>query len=618
MEFAGHPMDQDPLDANIPSYTSFAASEPSTDHVKWQGSQTACQALNQLIQSSGRELPEDGALSGTSRGWQRRSCSYEQIPNFPTASTSTSTYNTSSYASSNNSRASSSKYPPSSRLPPHSRSRHAETRARTPELTNLDLSIPLLNKTNPMQFLDIMKGVSARLDENAGVRPSGSRVARTKRRVRGVSLGGASTVQSLGGGRIKGGIVKKGRVDELRVSDALTWDATSDEDRGKGRADAEERNALEVLQGHTSLPDIPPRLATGNSSPQPGDDSFMDVDIEVSLKEQWTKPSFMRTRSQAEMPPPPLPLPAPNTNTLVDRPLPLPQHHSHHPQQKPPITLTEYHESQPIPTRRPLATSASVANQQNKARKPAPIPRLHPLLQHKPAGRASASSSVSIPQHQPLPQIQPQTQYRNQPQPQPQPNPHPPFIPKPASTTVALPPSSTPLFSSTPSSRPPALGMRRTHTFPSRTTTASNQDSSSTVNLPNRQKGFKPPLLSASQPQPQSRSQQQLGMAPSQSHDEQQKVKALYGAGGQESKPARSPPGGSSGSATSSGMNSSRGSSSASSASRQKDSDTHELDSSGSQSPRCLPEPLDGDADSSFGDMSFDMDALEETMRKYD
>ena len=31
-----------------------------------------------------------------------------------------------------------------------------------------------------------------------------------------------------------------------------------------------------------------------------------------------------------------------------------------------------------------------------------------------------------------------------------------------------------------------------------------------------------------------------------------------------------------------------------------------------------IPEPLDGDADSPFGDMSFDMDALEETMKMYD
>jgi hypothetical protein len=32
-----------------------------------------------------------------------------------------------------------------------------------------------------------------------------------------------------------------------------------------------------------------------------------------------------------------------------------------------------------------------------------------------------------------------------------------------------------------------------------------------------------------------------------------------------------------------------------------------------------VPEPApDGDTDSSFGDMSFDMDALEETMKMYD
>jgi hypothetical protein len=44
-------MDQDNIDTtNLLSYDSFASSDNWTDHVKWQGSQTACSALNQPIE----------------------------------------------------------------------------------------------------------------------------------------------------------------------------------------------------------------------------------------------------------------------------------------------------------------------------------------------------------------------------------------------------------------------------------------------------------------------------------------------------------------------------------------------------------------------------------------
>jgi hypothetical protein len=73
------------------------------------------------------------------------------------------------------------------------------------------------------------------------------------------------------------------------------------------------------------------------------------------------------------------------------------------------------------------------------------------------------------------------------------------------------PPSSsfTPLFTSTPSSRHPPLGIHRNYTFPSHTSSSSTVQqepyslTGSGGQLPQRQKGFKPPLLSLSQPQAQ-------------------------------------------------------------------------------------------------------------------
>jgi len=49
----------------IPTYTFSSTPEDVEDHVRWQGSQTACQALNQLIKSSSHAATED---VGTSRG----------------------------------------------------------------------------------------------------------------------------------------------------------------------------------------------------------------------------------------------------------------------------------------------------------------------------------------------------------------------------------------------------------------------------------------------------------------------------------------------------------------------------------------------------------------------
>ena len=56
------PMDQDVDTINHLSYDSFTSPDQWIDHVKWQGSQTACSALNQLIKSSVKETTRQDAL----------------------------------------------------------------------------------------------------------------------------------------------------------------------------------------------------------------------------------------------------------------------------------------------------------------------------------------------------------------------------------------------------------------------------------------------------------------------------------------------------------------------------------------------------------------------------
>ncbi|KAF8811225.1 hypothetical protein BYT27DRAFT_7240395 [Phlegmacium glaucopus] len=624
MDLPGIPMDQDHIDTpNVLSYNS----DKWTDHVKWQGSQTACSALNQLIRNeTAQEAPRIS-------GWQRVSSS-DQLSNLHSTDHRGTASNSSLLSS--HSRPSSSKLASSSR--PHSRPRLSETRAPDPDITNLDISIPLFNKANPMQFLDIMKGVSARLDENAGVRP------RAKKRTRGISLGGASEFQA---GKATRGTVKKGRVDELRTSDTLTWDVGN----GKGRTTSEDEGLnSEVrgrgLQAHSSLPDMAPRSDLRSLSSK--DASFMDVDERDDMDMECasrptvssysnhghpdTRP-FARTRSQIEMPPPPIACDsfdkqrqpaadsphqhsnAQSTSTLT--PLAVSRHSN---------SMNQPQTSYPPPRQPPT-------NHSIKQRKPNAIPKLHPLLYHKPATTRVSSSSVAT--SAPVPQVQLQD--------------HPAPIPVAEGPDLKPPPSSfTPMFSSTPSSRPPPLGMRRNHTFPSRTSSSSNvqQELSTSLTssqLPRRQKGFKSPLLSLSQPQAQT-----------QTHSlSQLKANANIIVVESDSATATSRKissrnlsevsidnhGFNSTANTSMALRSSSSSSDSSTSFRSTPPATssapsysHTSNSSGyskskisnrgmAQQPQgsvVVPEPLDGDTDSSFGDMSFDMDALEETMKKYD
>ncbi|KAF8233872.1 hypothetical protein L208DRAFT_1395086, partial [Tricholoma matsutake] len=139
--------------------------------------------------------------------------------------------------------------------------------------------------------------------------------------------------------------------------------------------------------------------------------------------------------------------------------------------------------------------------------------------------------------------------------------------------------------------RPPALGMRRTHSMIATSLTAN-------APLPTRQKAFKPPLRPQTRPHLQTQSQlrppQSQSLHPAIRNVEKDKMHPVktesgtshWGQGGHNKEAPDYRP------------------STLSKANR----------SSTEAEPDSNP---DADADSSFGDMSFDIDALEETMRMY-
>ncbi|CAA7262512.1 unnamed protein product [Cyclocybe aegerita] len=557
----------------------------TTDHVKWQGSQTACQALNQLIQSSANE---DGV--GKSRGWHRQS-SFDQIPGFSLLSTNETG---SSSGSSSQASVSNSTKPSLSRSsrPSISRARLSDTRTRgPPDQTNVDASpsgLPFFAKTSPAQFLDMLKGVSARLDENVEAHRKdvvGQTSKAVKKRARGASLGvssehlvGKTKSRRMDGLRVAGqrSVVDKGKARAVSAS-ALTWETPSTCSNTSSHLDGVSSLGRNHDDSIMDVDDKPRSIAPPSFGPPP-----------ATLSRPSCSTSLPKTPSQAEMPPPAMP--------------------TKHPSVAPTTAQSSMNYQRHPPT-------VDV-----KPRKPDPIPKLHPLLQQQaaqlktsiPASSAQSNSTsfngqstarnaatrhVSVVEQRPSPKVDPRPQVH----------------PAAPATTIPVP------FASTPSNRPPVLGMRRTHTYPSRpgASGVSKQFFGNNANnapLPTRQKGFKPPLLSNSQPQLQPQGQTTINSRPQPQYPARNgnvnvKVEA-------SSNASRS----FSGSSTSSGsQNSAKSASSSTSHSRSGSGSgcNTSVDSMPSSTPAEVP-AFDTDPDSSFGDMSFDMDALEETMKMYD
>ena len=663
-------------------------------------------------------------------GWQRQP-SFDQIPEFsllstndgPSTSFGSSSKLSSSSSSSKPSSSRSSSSKPSSR-PPRSRPRPSETKSRPstkPISTNPEDSSAPLNKTNPEQLLDVIKGMKTHVAQKAGVvhprrnstagsvasSSSSTRVGRTsmanpvvaaaaatstatRKRARHASDGRNSSSDGASHGQVKRGrvVLDKGKarasVDGLEIQ----------------KAKEKEKDAHTPPSHVASSSGTASSLSSsGSKKPEGISDTSLSMEVDegdISLAadrstRSWTteSPSLLgsssslssaesRSPSQKRMPPPPVPLAAKllaakanehpsrrrssgggsgastraSTSPLVLMPtqkevsLDSKMVPKLHPLlQNPPTKLSapvsshsnsNLHSSgrqtkvNPLPHQAPSRAPAEPGSRQNH--NPAvPPPDVPPRAVITVPTSTTTTTKVKTEQNYakpaqaqlqaPLPHAQPLRSTTSCKPP-----------PDGTSTSTTRPSGATTLTAartaatnlpSTPhgttrsqpqhltlsqSTRPPPLGMRRTNTFP--LGGVGSGVGQKTGGLPTKQKGFRVPFMNG-------------GMG-SQQQQQQQPSVADSGASKQG------------GAATSNAPSNSKSnlasSSTASFSAKSKASEqpsAHAVTALAPPPPVSpatavvpaieLPGPTDGDGDSSFDmSLSFDMDALEETMRLYD
>ncbi|KAF4610281.1 hypothetical protein D9613_010493 [Agrocybe pediades] len=616
------------------------------DLVSWQSSQ-ASNALELLLKSSENDCFPRVDVPGSSKALESQGSSDSLIPGFSRLGT------TDDGISPTKSGTTSQKKRPSSSRP--SRPRHSDSSLRASSLgldtDNQDSASPLpfFDKTDPSQFMALLKGVSARLDGSVRARPSSSgataRPPRKRPRV-------TSPVETSRDAELLSAGVKKSRTE---LEDSGVREREIRIDKGKGRAEYEDVSAASYGT-RTIEPFVSSRdeSHTASTSKSAGFASHTDIDMEGDGEDDTStlggprkRPPPQRTMSQLKMPPPPVPLPkrhgaGSTSNADSSRPIHSsssssrnhPPHSSSQPTKEVPPRKLE-----PVPKLHPLLVQQQQKQRQphtNVSTPPAPRPAAVPC---SPASASLANKLKSYTNSQkrstppvtsmspiPKPLFQPVAQH-------------------PQEGAAGAPPSSTPSFSQS-FSRLPPLGMRRAHTLPS----------TGTSGLPTKQKGFRPPLLSSSQPQPTSSSQSYKPAAMSNvvasttkaptTNSSRPSHHPRQGSAGSE-KHAGPPSSSHQGGLSSSGSSSHRSHNPSSSFSTSSSSATTRASSVSSigspvvpaklgtsaaatthksatattttiSSSPSLPEPLDGDGDSSFDDISFDMDALEETMKMYD
>ncbi|KJA22514.1 hypothetical protein HYPSUDRAFT_87354 [Hypholoma sublateritium FD-334 SS-4] len=582
MDTAGTAARHAPVDHRSPAplYADDAEDDDSgTDYVKWQGSQTTCSALNQLIRSSTlSELRSADADvdEPTSRGWQRQP-SFDQIPGFSRLST----VDTPEPAPSSTTSQSSSAKPLRPSL------------ARPRSSTAVEPALPLLGRASPAKFMDMLKGVSARLD--LGVSGAGAPARGAKRPRRSSAESGVEARP----GRAKRGRVSAPQDLERRPAHSPFHGDDSTSEAGglalnvRNSADAPGSSRIaprpdnpraSSSKGSASQSKMPPPALPltskhpssaapsshigGDGSPRvAGRLTINTSDVEAAGSRTATRPGNTRASS--------------STDTAPQSKMAPPAHpHSHkHPG---PIQVAASSSASLISSSttastspaRPVSLSRDHSTTISSAPKPTPTPKLHPLLlaqKEKPAPAVPTSHPLKQQQCVAPPSVTPRPS---------------------ASQSLRL--------SASQSSRPPALGMRRAAPTVVPVPKA----------LPTTRKSFRPPLLAAQPPRPPP------AAVPHAKH--------------------ATPPF-SNGSASSGSLRASTSSASSVPRSASPSPPAPRVASASARpappAPRfttaaaalevrapspVLPEPLDGDGDSSFGDMSFDMDALEETMRQYD
>ncbi|KAJ6629301.1 hypothetical protein B0H10DRAFT_1986522 [Mycena sp. CBHHK59/15] len=452
-------MDVSPMETQFIHHGQRSHSdEDESDVVRWKSSQTSNYALDSLMHEA------ETAAHRTNSMWAWSS---------PGASTSASAcVPEAPFFGPSDSPAP--PQPPATRRRP-SRPSHPP---RTPSFSMAGLGTP--TATDPAQFMVLLKGVSERANENAGMRSAGA--------------GGVLSSAA----RIRCG-VKKRTMSVRRERDRPSSVLGVTKSKGKAR----ELSRDSIMSG-TSSTNTSPSVSSpfSKASFSSGDTSMTSPEPDDMKRRPQDD---MKQRTQDLMPPPPVPrrLPALDVLTLrLGQPQPAtpvyikppPEQRTHPPAQqtfKPRPALAAYPDPPPrtVHPEPPRAAHSNPTPQPGSqlapARKPAPTsePRMHPLLQQRAAVAPPARANP------------PPLGRANAP-------------PHANSATRAQPPTT----QSQPQKRsgPPVLGMRRTNTAPlvasrttsmassSRTSTNSVASSSRTTTAsvaPSSQRRFRPPLL---------------------------------------------------------------------------------------------------------------------------
>ncbi|KAF9043002.1 hypothetical protein BJ165DRAFT_214462 [Panaeolus papilionaceus] len=566
MDFSDISMDdiQTDSDKSIDSWNEMQSS------VSWQSSQPTNPILNQLMSSAA--LEPRPFIASSSRAWQK-STSLEIIPGYssPVQGSASDSFNSPSNMTSSG-------RPSTSR--PQIRPRNPGDRMLG--RTSSEKTIPALSTAVPHQFLDLVKGVSESLNESAGIPtrsvagPSNNRGARIRNKDR---------RPSERRGPVNVGPLRKPPLGRVVSADSRLPTAAV---KGKARA-VDIGNSMEGVESVVGAG--PSYTGKRGEWMMDDNDSMIDVDkdrMRMTRISSEAITTFPRTPSQAQMPPP-MGLPRkhpPNSTDQASR-----NHDMASSAFQPVLPPTQH---QPVQSRKA----------EDKPLRRDPVPKLHPLLQKQaPLTTQGTPSSNSVSYlDKPVSNASLSRGFAN----------------SSSSLSVDPPLPSTPTLSSTPSLRPPVLGMRRTHTLPLRGSAAANQKGGFST----RPRAFKPPLLTSSQPNASSQTHtlhrdnlpekcvtitsSGISSASSNSSSLSGQTQSSYSSSGTISTPS-----GSSTLPLPSMLDSK--SEVHSKKITQVDSVAHPIP----QTPP-LPEPADGDPDSSFGNMSFDLDALEETMKMYD
>ncbi|KAJ7242923.1 hypothetical protein C8J57DRAFT_1726108 [Mycena rebaudengoi] len=405
MDISLSPMDTYMQDSDIT--TGRSQEEDVNDGVLWKSSQTTNLALDTLFQEA-QKAPRPAPR--VSWSWGSSDASTSAGTSFPLS----------------NSNVSGLSEMPSSSIAPLPARRRAGRTSHPPRAAQ---AVGMgLGGTDPLQFMVLLKGVSERADENAGMRgPSASSSATSRRRssIKERTMSSKRLVSSsvaAGPSRLSSvtAASSKGKGKERAVSTPLPMTSSSGSTASPSVSNS---------SGDTSM--TSPSVDGDISMRSPGDTSptsFRDRDTSVTMTSPEPDDPVCTDKPRDLMPPPPVPhrLPAldvcaPRPNSAVpsststkrsgkpkapaqkpatsDPPAAVSRPTTANPPQPKPPNPTDHTRPVPNPNPKPppiRCESGPPHTNYNAQSPPQPEPRLHPILQQQKSAATATPANVSV------------------------------------------------------------------------------------------------------------------------------------------------------------------------------------------------------------------------------